>query len=223
LDLLQIMGSRRLNHEALLRVMPQQRLLEIRAALLERLGRWVEYGAGREGKQVLLSQQFHNALLPWPFLPSLTVPASHPAHHVCLPCRHMEALRIYVHRLRQLPLAEAYCDRVYQRRQQQLREQRHAELAGALRRQWQQREAAAAATGGAVPAVQPAGSIAGAGASSGSGSMRSLQFGGSSGSLQAAGVAAAKLQPTIGSGDSSSSEDGADIYLLLVQASTTPA
>ena len=37
---LQILASRHLDYEALLRVVPQQGLLELRAALLERLGRW---------------------------------------------------------------------------------------------------------------------------------------------------------------------------------------
>ena len=38
---MQILASRHLDYEALLRVVPQQGLLELRAALLERLGRWV--------------------------------------------------------------------------------------------------------------------------------------------------------------------------------------
>ncbi|PRW34079.1 glycoside hydrolase isoform A [Chlorella sorokiniana] len=168
-----ILASRHLDYEALLRVVPQQGLLELRAALLERLG------------------------------------------------RHTEALRIYVHRLRQLPLAEAYCDRVYARRQQQLREARHAELAAALRRQRSQRDTAAAtgAAGGngyilarpvAAGAVGMPGGSSGGSGSAGS-TVRNLPFGGSTGP---AGAPATKLQPAPGS---SSAEDGADIYLLLVQ------
>ncbi|KAL4430543.1 hypothetical protein ABPG77_005783 [Micractinium sp. CCAP 211/92] len=157
-----ILGSRFLDCEALLRVVPQRRLLEVRAALLERLG------------------------------------------------RHTEALRIFVHGLRSPTQAEAYCDRVYQRRQLALREQRRAELAAALRRQRRQDEAAAAAAvGGPAPAsgrvARPA---------------RGLQFEGpGAGSLAAltagSGAAPSKLQPAL---VRSSSEDGADIYLLLVQA-----
>lgn len=40
-----VLASRHLDYEALLRVAPQQRLLELRAALLERLGRWGRGGA----------------------------------------------------------------------------------------------------------------------------------------------------------------------------------
>ncbi|KAL4436979.1 hypothetical protein ABPG75_004118 [Micractinium tetrahymenae] len=159
-----ILGSRFLDYEALLRVMPQHRLLEVRAALLERLG------------------------------------------------RHTEALRILVHRLRSAPQAEAYCDRVYQRRQLALRERHRADLAAALRRQRQQREAAAAATAGGAPAAALYGC-------SSASTARSLQFEGSTAGFLAtpaagSGAAATKLQPVL---SSSSSEGGADIYLLLVQ------
>lgn len=136
------------------------------------------------------------------------------------PCparRHTEALRIFVHRLKQLPLAEAYCDRVYQRRQQQLREVRHAELSAALRRQRSQRDAtAAAAASGGYAAARPAATAA----AGSNGSARSLHFSGSAGGggvPAAAGAPATKLQAPPGS---SSAEDGADIYLLLVQASS---
>lgn len=43
------------------------------------------------------------------------------------PARHLEALRIFVHRLRQPRLAEAYCDRVYRRRQAARAEARAAQ------------------------------------------------------------------------------------------------
>lgn len=127
------------------------------------------------------------------------------------PSRHTEALRIFVHGLRSPAQAEAYCDRVYQRRQLALREQRRAELAAALRRQRRQDEAAAAAAvGGPAPA---SGRVAGP--------ARGLQFEGpGAGSLAAltagSGAAPSKLQPALAR---SSSVDGADIYLLLVQAS----
>ena len=137
--------------------------------------------------------------------------------------RHTEALRIYVHRLRQLPLAEAYCDRVYARRQQQLKEARHAELAAALRRQRSQRDTAAVGMAGgngytlAQPMMAVTGGMAGGSGSDSGGTARSLPFGSTAGG---AGVPATKLQPVPGS---SSAEDGADIYLLLVQASGSEA
>ncbi|KAI3425935.1 hypothetical protein D9Q98_007907 [Chlorella vulgaris] len=164
-----ILSSRHLDYEALLLLVPH-RLLEIRAALLERLG------------------------------------------------RHTEALRIYVHRLHQPAAAEAYCDRVYQRRQQQLREQRHTQLAAALRRQRQAAAGGSAVTGGGSShaAAGSAGVNATGGGGDGSSSLRSLHFGGGSGGSggSAAGVPATRLQPA-SRGDSS--EDGADIYLLMVQ------
>ena len=117
-------------------------------------------------------------------------------------CRHSDALRIYVHRLRALPLAEAYCDRVFARRQQRQRQQRHALLTAASRRRRQ--AAATAADGG----------DAGYG-----GGGRSLRFGEGDGG-EAAGAPGIGLQmPTSngsGGGDRGD-EDGKDIYLLLVQ------
>jgi hypothetical protein len=125
-----------------------------------------------------------------------------------------------VHRLRQVAAAEAYSDRVYRARQQQLREQRHAELAAALRRQRQGSGAAgppSSAAAAAAPLHASSGSLAGNG-----GALHGLQIGtaprpGSAADLAAGGAAANKRQSGLGS--NRSSEEGADIYLLLVQAS----
>ena len=230
---LQILASRHLDYEALLRVVPQQGLLELRAALLERLGRWGA-GLGWAGLGLLeestarpapeCSTHLHTETLDFSSHLSTDGCICTSATSALLLCslrRHTEALRIYVHRLRQLPLAEAYCDRVYARRQLQLKEARHAELAAALRRQRSQRDTAAAGMAGgngytlARPMMAGTGGMAG-GSGSGSGSggtARSLPFGNTAGG---AGVPATKLQAAPGS---SSAEDGADIYLLLVQAS----
>ena len=237
----QILASRHLDCEALLRVVPRGgRLLELRAALLERLGRCVGRGGAHScvgslfGSSALLSCAvfgWAGGLAGRPLrLPSTRSPACcprflsiqpasllPPCHLLCNPThRHTEALRIYVHRLKQLPLAEAYCDRVYRRRQLAAREARHAELAAALRRQRSQRDAAAAAAAG-LPA--PAAALAPATPSSsgsGGGGARALPFGGGTQAAAAPGVAATRLQPPPGS---SASEDGSDIYLLMVQAS----
>ena len=139
------------------------------------------------------------------------------------PCRHTEALRIHVHRLQRVDQAELYCDRVYQRRQAALREARHAELAGALRARRSQRVLAVAASAGGALAgltLNP-GSLSAASGGGGGGGARSLRFGSGSdlGDAVSGGAAAApaKLQPARGG-----TEDGADIYLLLVQVRVWP-
>lgn len=143
------------------------------------------------------------------------------------PNRHLEALRIYVHQLRELHLAEAYCDRVYKARQAAKRQ----EAAARLRR-------------------QP--SSSGRGGSGSSTAPRSIRSGGSSGGEQgrpaaagaSPGPAAAAagrgspggwqplvaLQPSIAAGEAGAGAEGGpgaagedgdfDIYLLLIQVGT---
>ncbi len=130
--------------------------------------------------------------------------------------RHLEALRIYVHQLKQLPLAEAYCDRAYSARQACKRLDRMRQLYCRSSSAGSRSGAPAGAGPGKAPPWLAEGQQQGQQGHGGGSGDASAAAGAEAGGQQGGGWGANGA----GTAAAAGGEDGDfDIYLLLIQAS----